>query len=132
MAAYRVSNLRTEIDDQAPNFGFHDGQVEVRMARVPLDCSDCGVSYARLGPGFRLPYGHSHKRQEEIYVLITGGARLKVGDDVLEMEPWTAVRIPPETVRSIEGGPDGAELLFIGAPNTGPGDGVSFPDWWSD
>jgi len=133
MGAYRVARLKTEVDDQAHNFGFTEDEFELRMARVPLECSDCGISYARIGPGFRVTAGHAHRRQEEVYVLVNGSVRVKVGDDVVQLdEPWTAIRIAPETVRAVEGGPEGAELLFVGAPNTGPGDGINTENWWVD
>jgi hypothetical protein len=51
---------------------------------------------------------------------------------VIELKPWTAVRVAPDTMRALEGGPDGAELIAIGAPNTGPGDGNIVQGWWSD
>jgi mannose-6-phosphate isomerase-like protein (cupin superfamily) len=130
MARYTALQLN-EVEDQAPNIGLPE-DVEVRMARVPLECANSGISYMRLRPGFRISAGHSHNRQEEIYVLISGSARLKLDDEVIEMRPWTAVRIAPETMRAIEGGPDGGELVAIGAPNTGPGDGTIVPGWWSD
>jgi hypothetical protein len=130
MAGYTALQL-DEVQDQAPNLGLPN-QVELRMARVPLNCEHCGLSYQRLGPDLRIPVGHNHKRQEEIYVLVTGSARMKLGDDVVEMEPWTAVRVAPETMRGLEAGPDGAELILVGAPNTGPGDGNVVPGWWSD
>jgi mannose-6-phosphate isomerase-like protein (cupin superfamily) len=130
MAGYTKVNLK-EVQDQGPNVGLPP-EVELRMARVPLECENSGVSYLKVGPGWRMPYGHAHKRQEEIYILINGSARVKLDDDILELTPWTAVRIAPTTVRAMEGGPEGAELIAIGAPNTGPGDGINTPGWWSD
>jgi quercetin dioxygenase-like cupin family protein len=130
MAGYTALQLN-EVEDQAPNIGLPD-DMQLRMARVPLDCEKCGISYQRLGPGFRVPIGHNHKVQEEIFILISGSARMKLDDDVIEMKPWTAVRIAPETMRGLEGGPEGAELIAIGAPNTGPGDGNNVLGWWSD
>jgi mannose-6-phosphate isomerase-like protein (cupin superfamily) len=130
MAGYTALQLN-EVEDQAPNIGLSE-DVEVRMARVPLECANSGISYLRVGPGVRMPDGHNHRRQEEIYVLVSGSARLKLDDDVVEMRPWTAVRIAPETMRALEGGPEGGELIAIGAPNTGPGDGTVVPGWWSD
>jgi mannose-6-phosphate isomerase-like protein (cupin superfamily) len=56
--------------------------------------------------------------QEEIYVVVSGSARVKLGDDVLEMSEWDAVRIPPGVWRGFGSGPDGAEILAFGAPNT--------------
>ena len=131
MAGYAVANLK-EVDNQGVHFGLDERDYEIRMARVGLECEHCGVSYKRLAPSFREPFGHKHKRQEEIYVLVAGSGRIKLDDEVVDLQPWTAVRIPPETMRSVEAGPEGAELIAIGAPNTGPGDGDTVPGWWSD
>jgi hypothetical protein len=130
MAGYTALQLN-EVEDQAPNIGL-PSEMQLRMARVPLNCEKCGISYQRLGPGLRAPIGHNHKVQEEIFILITGSARMKLDDDVIELKPWTAVRVAPETMRGLESGPEGAELIAVGAPNTGPGDGSYVPGWWSD
>jgi mannose-6-phosphate isomerase-like protein (cupin superfamily) len=131
MAGYTVQNLK-EVENQGVNFGIDPSDMELRMAKDPLECANAGISYLKLGPGFRAPFGHTHKMQEEIYILISGSARVKLNDDVIEMEPFTAVRIAQDTMRSYEGGPEGAELIAIGAPKTGPGDGDTTPGWWSD
>jgi hypothetical protein len=131
MADYTVVNLK-EVENQGPNFGLDPKDIEFRMARVALKCENSGLSYLKLGPGWRLPFGHRHKQQEEIYVLVNGSARIKIEDDVIELEPWTAVRVSNDTIRGYEGGPDGAELIAIGAPNTGPGDADIEQGWWSD
>jgi quercetin dioxygenase-like cupin family protein len=85
-----------------------------------------------MAPNFRMPFGHDHKRQEEVYVLVGGSAHLKLDDDVLELVPWDAVRIAKDTVRNLEAGPDGAELILLGAPNTGSNDAHMLQDWWAD
>lgn len=126
---YSHINL-TEVDDQAPNLGLDPAELNLRFGRVALNCEHCGVSYVRLAPGAK-GVAHRHKRQEEIYVLVSGSARMKVGDDELELRPFDAVRIPPHVMRGIEGGPDGAEVIAIGAPNTGPGDGEEPDPSWS-
>jgi mannose-6-phosphate isomerase-like protein (cupin superfamily) len=131
MVSYAVANLR-EVENQGVRFGLDENDFQLRMARVGLQCEHCGVSYKRYGPGYRDPFGHRHKRQEEIYVLVNGSARMKLDDDIVELEPFTAVRVPPETMRAMEAGPEGAELIAVGAPNTGPGDGETQPGWWSD
>ena len=102
------------------------------MARVPLELEQLGVSYQRLSPNYRLPFGHTHKQQEEVYVLIGGSARAKVDDEVVELEPLDALRVDKDVTRSFEAGPEGAELIAIGAPNTGPGDAELAQGWWSD
>jgi len=131
MTDYTHLNLKDDVDDQTPNFGLAP-DLEFRMARVPLEMENAGVSYLRIAPGFRMPFGHKHKQQEEVYVLVKGSARIKIEDDVHELKQWDAVRLHRDTMRSFEGGPEGAEFIAIGAPNTGPGDADMTQDWWSD
>jgi quercetin dioxygenase-like cupin family protein len=132
MSDYSHVNL-TEVEDQAPNLGLDPEQFNLRFGRVALNCEHCGVSYLRFAPGAKA-HGHRHKQQEEIYVLVTGSAEMKVGDDVLELQPFDAVRVPPHVMRGIKGGPQGAQVIAVGAPNTGPGDGdAPDPNWvWKD
>ena len=130
MAGYTKVNLKEDVDDQAPNFGLSPN-LEARMARVPLEMENAGVSYLRVGPNFRIPFGHKHKNQEEVYVLVSGSARMSIEDEVHELKQWDAVRVHKDTMRGFEGGPDGAEILAIGAPSTGPGDADMVQDWWA-
>jgi mannose-6-phosphate isomerase-like protein (cupin superfamily) len=130
MASYTKVNLK-EVEDQAPRFGLEE-RMEARMARVPLELEHSGISYQRIAPNFRLPYGHKHKNQEEVYVLVSGSARAKLDDEVVELGPWDAIRVPKDTMRSFEAGPEGAEFIALGAPNTGPGDAETTAGWWSD
>ena len=129
MAGYTVQNLK-EVEDQAPKFNLSPN-LEFRSARVPLEMQNAGLSYIRLAPNFRTPFGHKHKQQEEVYVLVSGSARMKVEEEVLDLKQWDAVRVAKETMRGIEAGPDGAEIVALGAPNTGPGDADMAPGWWS-
>jgi uncharacterized cupin superfamily protein len=131
MAGYTKVNLKEDVDDQAPNFGL-EGRIEARMARVALELENAGVTYQRLAPNFRVPFGHKHKRQEEVYVVVSGSVRVKLEDEVIDLKPWDAIRVHKDTIRGFEGGPEGAELLAIGAPNTGPGDAEVLQGWWAD
>jgi mannose-6-phosphate isomerase-like protein (cupin superfamily) len=129
--SYTKLNLKDDVEDQAPNFGLEEN-LEARMARVPLELQNSGLSYQRLGPNYRLPFGHTHKTQEEVYVVIGGSARAKVGDEVVELGLLDALRVDKDTPRSFEAGPEGVELIAVGAPNTGPGDAEVVQSWWSD
>ena len=131
MAGYTKLNLKDDVEDQAPKFGL-GGKLEARMARVPLELEHSGVSYQRLSPNFRVPFGHAQKTQEEVYVLVSGSLRANVAGEILELRPFDALRVSNETIRSFEAGPEGAELIAIGAPSTGPGDADVHEDWWGD
>jgi mannose-6-phosphate isomerase-like protein (cupin superfamily) len=133
MARHTVVNLK-DVEDSAPKFGFAPN-LEARFAGGDLELEECGLSYQRLAPNFRMPFGHRHKRQEEVYVVLSGGGRLKLDDEVVEVKALDAVRIPDATMRAFEAGPDGAEFLAFGAPNTGsPQEDIAEmqPGWWSD
>ena len=131
MADYTKVNLKEDVEDQAPNFGLSPN-LEARMARVPLEMEHSGVSYQRLAPNYRVPFAHKHKNQEEVYILVSGTARAKLEDEIVDLKPWDALRVHKDTVRSFEAGPEGAEMIAIGAPNTGPGDADMIQDWWMD
>ena len=128
MADYTVVNLK-EVEDQAPKFGLSP-QLEMRMARVALGLQNSGLSYQSMAPNFRVPFGHNHKRQEEVYVLLSGSVRVKLDDEIVELKPFDAIRVPNDTMRGFEAGLEGAALIAIGAPNTGPGDADMVQGWW--
>jgi mannose-6-phosphate isomerase-like protein (cupin superfamily) len=117
MGDYTVLNLRDDVEDMAPKFDMGDG-IEARFARKPLGLEKSGISYFKLGPGFTLPFGHSHSEQEEIYLVVSGRALLKLDDEEVELGPYDAVRIPVSVTRGMAGGPEGAEIIAFGAPNT--------------
>jgi mannose-6-phosphate isomerase-like protein (cupin superfamily) len=131
MDGYTKLNLKNDVEDQAPNFGL-EGKIEARMARVPLEMEQSGVSYQRIAPSFRVPFGHRHKNQEEVYIVISGSLLANVEGDVVELRPFDALRVHKDTMRGFEGGPEGCELIAVGAPNTGPGDAEVENGWWGD
>jgi mannose-6-phosphate isomerase-like protein (cupin superfamily) len=90
------------------------------------------VSYFRIAPGFRTPFGHRHAEQEEVYVVVGGSGRIKVEDDVVELSAWDAVRVAPGAMHTLEAGPDGLEYVAVGAPNTANKDAELVQDWWKD
>ena len=58
-------------------------------------------------------------------------ARIKIEDEVIELQPWDAIRIGKDTMRNVEAGPDGAEYIAFGA-GTDPRDAEMVPGWWDD
>jgi len=135
MAGYTVVNLKTDVEDLAPKFGYAPN-MEARFANEPLGLGKTGLSYQRLAPNFRMPFGHRHEEQEEIYVVLSGSMRAKLDEDIVELKAHDAVRVAPGTIRQFEGGPEGVELLAFGAPRvlgeSAAVDGEPKPGWWSD
>ena len=130
MGDYTKTNLKEGVEDSAPKHGMPPG-IEAHFARGAIDGKSLGLSHIKLEPGFRVPFGHRHGNQEEVYVLVSGRARLKLDDEILELEPWDAVRIGKGTMRNMEAGPEGAEYLAFGAGDD-PRDAEMEQGWWSD
>ncbi len=126
MPDYTKINLKDDVKDMAPQFGMEG--FEARFARTNLELDGSGVSLFRLEPDTRAPFGHHHQTQEEIYLLLEGGATFNVEGDEVELSPLDALRVAPTATRGMQAGPDGALLVAFGSPT---GDEVEMkPEWW--
>ena len=127
MGGYTKQNVR-EVENQAPNFGMPD-ELEARFARTALAGETLGLSLFTLAPNFRIPFGHKHRSQEEVYVITRGSARIKVGEEIVEVGQWDAVRFDRDTMRAVEAGPEGVEYLAFGAGDD-PSEVEMSQNWW--
>jgi quercetin dioxygenase-like cupin family protein len=128
MPGYKIVNL-LEIDDSV------EGRVaglKGRFSRKYLDSRDLGVSLWSYAPGTRNPGSHSHKEQEEAYVVVAGDGRVRLDDEVRDIRLWDVIRVAPEVVRAFEAGADGLELIAVGGPKPEGGDGVRSETPWPD
>ena len=125
---YTLKRL-TDVEDSAPKFGFSDVQ-EARFANDDLETERTGVSHHRVKSGKRQAFAHRHDDAEEVYVVLAGSGRVKLDDEILEIEALDAIRVAPGVTRKFEGGSDGIELLAFGPRHKG--DGELIKDWWTD
>src|SRR3954451_741271 len=128
MSAYAIVNL-FDLEDSVA--GRVDG-MEGRFSRRLLESRDLGVSHFRYAPGTRNPGGHSHREQEEAYVVVAGSGRVRLDDEVRDIRLWDVVRVAPEVVRAFEAGSDGLDLIAVGGPKPEGGDGVRSDTPWPD
>src|SRR5437868_15439986 len=120
MSAYAIVNLKEEVED---SLGARAPGIEGRFARQHLDSEHLGVSYLPFSPGVRSTAAHSHREQEEAYVVISGSGQVRLDDEIRELRCWHVVRVKPTTVRAFESGDDGIELMPIGSDRAGGRDG---------
>jgi mannose-6-phosphate isomerase-like protein (cupin superfamily) len=130
MSGYTKKNLKQDVENVAPKFDM-PAEMEARFARTALGGETLGLSHMTLAPNFRIPFGHKHSGQEEVYVVLRGSARIKVDDEVVELGEWDAIRFDKDTMRNVEAGPEGVEYLAFGAGDD-PRDAEMSPGWWSD
>jgi mannose-6-phosphate isomerase-like protein (cupin superfamily) len=128
MSSYATVNLleiENAIGERAPG-------IEGRFGRKHLDSRDLGVSLFRYAPNLRSPMAHSHREQEEAYVVVAGSGRVLLDDEIQELRQWDVLRVAPEVVRAFEAGPEGLDLIAVGGPRPEDGDGVMGPGNWPD
>lgn len=123
---YTQINL-TDVEDAAPANGFGD-RWEARVARTALDAEQTGLTHIRLRPGKRSPFVHHHDEAEEVYVILSGSGRIKLGDELHDVRPLDAIRIRADVARALEAGPDGLEYLAFGPHYDN--DGAPVDDSW--
>lgn len=81
-----------------------------------LEASALGARMWRLEPG-KASTRHRHFTQEELYVLLEGTGRVRVGDEVLTLEPLDAMLVEPDTTRQLFNDTEADQLwLVVGAP----------------
>lgn len=123
---YTRINL-AEVADAAADNGFGD-RWEARVAREELGAEQTGLTHFRLLPGKRSPFMHRHKRAEEVYVILAGSGRVKLDDEILDLQPLDAVRVAPAVARAFEAGPEGLEFIAFGPHYDADGEPVE--DSW--
>ncbi len=104
--------------------------LEFRFVSEQLGSEVIGLSHQRLRPGARLPFGHRHERQEEIYLVLSGTGRANLDGSIVELVPFDVLRVDPSVTRTFEAGADGLELVAVGAPISGERDSTIEQGWW--
>lgn len=81
-----------------------------------LEADTLGARMWRLTPG-QASTRHRHGQESELYVVLEGTGRLRIGDDVLTLEPLSAVWVEADTVRQVFNDTEADALwLVVGAP----------------
>jgi len=127
VADYTIKNLK-EMDDAAAEAGLSDS-LEARFGGDDLDSERSGVSYQVVKAGKPQPFAHRHNEMEEIYVVLSGGGRVKLDDEVQEVGPLDAIRIAPSVVRAFEAGDEDLILLAFSPRAKGDAEIVQDFSW---
>lgn len=115
-----------KLRDKSPR----DAPMQWKMARDALGSPELGVSRFTYESGARMPFGHRHREQEEVYVVVAGSGHAMLDDDLVELEPWDVLRVAPAVVRSFQAGTDGLDLVCIGGRKPTGGDTERVEDPW--
>ncbi len=91
--------------------------IRFRAARQALGITAWGMNVLELDPGCDQYPEHDHVTdgQEEVYVLLSGGATLVTPAGEHPLRAGDLCRVAPEVRRKIVPGPEGAVVLALGA-----------------
>src|SRR3954468_4774020 len=112
MADYAIVNLldiEDAVGDPLPGLAG-------RFARKPLGSTELGISRFTYEPNVRQSSGHSHREQEEAYVVTSGSGRIRRVDQVRAVRQLDVNRVAPPIGRAFEAGPDGLDVIAVGGP----------------
>lgn len=127
--SYTRKNLR-EVEDQAAKHGFGELQ-EARFPMSDLDAEATGLGLITVKPGQRQPFAHRHNQAEEVYVVVSGSGKLKIDDEIIDVQEMDAIRFDPAVGRALEAGADGIEVLAFGPRHEGDAEIIK-EDFWGD
>ncbi len=124
MADYsKINLLKIESSSQT------DG-LEARFGRKYLNSKELGISLFSYAPNFTAEGAHSHKVQEEVYVVAHGSGSILLDNEVVALNTWDVVRVAPQVVRAFKAGPDGLDIIAVGGTKPAEGDGVRQTAQW--
>lgn len=63
--------------------------------------TSCEISFGTLPSGGVIPFFHSHKENEENYIILSGSGRFQVNDDVFDIAEGSVIRVATNCDRNI-------------------------------
>jgi mannose-6-phosphate isomerase-like protein (cupin superfamily) len=131
-----VSSYSIVTSDEAPDMmAQYEGFGEMRFFAEPLATEQVAFTWRLMPPGSggKGSYGHRHRDQEEIYFVVRGNLEFKLGDEVVEVGPRTAVRIASDLFRSVHNSSDEeAEMVIVSVRSDDEDQTEMTPDFWPE
>ncbi|MDE6073215.1 MAG: cupin domain-containing protein [Muribaculaceae bacterium] len=64
--------------------------------------TSCEISFGTLPTGAAVPFFHSHKGNEENYIILSGAGKFQVNDDVFDITEGSVVRVSTNCDRNLK------------------------------
>mgnify|MGYP003623830517 CR=1 FL=1 len=96
------------------NIGTFKGDLPKKsriMAGTELGLTGCEVSVNYTPAGKFTPFVHSHKLNEEVYVIISGKGQFMLDNEEIDIQEGSIVRVAPKCERAIKAGDE--DLAYI-------------------
>ena len=100
---YSVMNIGTFSTDLAAK-----GRV---MAGSEIKLTGTEISFNHMPAGKFVPFVHTHKLNEEVYIIVGGSGTFKADGDEFDIREGSVIRVAPEAERAIKAG--NGDLAYI-------------------
>jgi mannose-6-phosphate isomerase-like protein (cupin superfamily) len=113
----RADRLDIRNIDAVPAFTTKDGsEIRELLAHRNSSIRHQSLAEARVAPG-QTTTPHYHPRTEEIYYILSGEGKMRIGDELRRVGPGDAVAIPPgQTHQITNAGDETLKFLCCCAP----------------
>ena len=64
--------------------------------------TSCEISFGTLPTGAEIPFFHSHRENEENYIILTGSGRFQVGDEAFDIAEGSVIRVATNVDRNLK------------------------------
>lgn len=64
--------------------------------------SSCEISFGTLPKGVAVPFFHSHKANEENYIILSGSGKFQVDDQVFDINEGSVIRVATNCDRNLK------------------------------
>ena len=72
-----------------------------QFVKEATGATSCEISFGTLPSGASVPFFHSHKANEENYVILSGAGRFQVDDEVFDIAEGSVIRVAPGCDRNL-------------------------------
>ena len=73
-----------------------------QFVKEATDATSCEISFGTLPTGASVPFFHSHKANEENYIILSGAGKFQVNDEVFDIAEGSVVRVSPGCDRNLK------------------------------
>ena len=72
-----------------------------QFVKEATGATSCEISFGTLPSGASVPFFHSHKANEENYVILSGAGRFQVDEDIFDIAEGSVIRVAPGCDRNL-------------------------------
>ena len=73
-----------------------------QFVKEATEATSCEISFGTLPSGAAVPFFHSHKANEENYIILSGAGRFQVNDEVFDIAEGSVIRVAPGCDRNLK------------------------------